>query len=354
MGSEDSAPIPSSLAPEGAARRAIRLGGEWFLNNQDDSFLHYSFDRSDGHRPHRNHSARELGALWAVTKLERFLDDPRYHALGERGLKHFMAHLYFNQPGRFLFLGITPHKTKLCYNAFLVMALMAFEHPQKEKILAGLVRGMLMQQRADGGYRTFFFSDRATGIDYYPGQALLALAHYYEATGEVRCLRSARRALPFYRAYWREEVATAFIPWQTQAFYKLYSLSQDAAMAEFVFEMNDALLLEIERQAAAAGGIAEALGVVAAVFTEGLNRAYQLADDCSDDTRKARYADAIQACSQAVMTLQSPLAGEGLEDLPQPAVGGFVSRPGQTEMRVDHNQHAVMALMGAYELGLVV
>ncbi len=347
----------SSNKSESGTLRAIRLGGEWFLNNQDDSFLYYAYDHICGDeqspRVNRNHSARELGALWAITTLERFLGDPRYRDLGERGLQHFLAHLHFNKPGRFLFVGITPHKTKLSYNAFLVLALLALDHPQKDKLLAGLVRGMLMQQKPDGSYATFFFSDRATGVDYYPGQALLALAHYFEATEQAHCLRSAQRALPFYRNLWRESGSTAFIPWQSQAFHKFFTLTQDSTMAEFVFEMNDALVTVVERNLEADGGLAASLGVVGAVYAEGLNRAYEVADACGDTTRKARYAEAIQACLPPVLTLQSPRADERLEDLPSPAIGGFVSRRGRTDMRVDHNQHAVMALMGAYELGLM-
>ena len=345
------------MTDESPYERAIRLGGEWFLNNQDSSFVHYRYDPVKDRTRGGHHSARELGAFWSIAKLASFLEDPRYGALSRRGLDYFLPYLRTDSSQSYLFLGITPKKIKLSYNAFLVLSLLALDHPGaldhlgKETILAGLVKGILAHQRKDGGFDTFFFSDRASGVDYYPGQSLLALAHYQAATGQEACARAAARALPFYRAYWRDTRRSAFVSWQAQAYYEHYLLSKDAAMADFVFELSDAILVEI-RQRNSETDARIGLGIVAAVFVEGLNRAYQLAGLCGEDARKARYAQAVRDCLSTVIALQAPFPGQNPEDLPKRAVGGFISRYGNPIMRVDNNQHGVMALMAACEIGL--
>ena len=55
---------------------AIKLGGEWYLNNQDNSFLHYEYYPFEKEHSEAHHSLREIGALWSIAVLANYLDDP--------------------------------------------------------------------------------------------------------------------------------------------------------------------------------------------------------------------------------------------------------------------------------------
>src|SRR5260221_9420527 len=48
-----------------------------------------------------------------------------------------------------------------------------------------------------------------------------------------------RRAMPYYRGWWKEHPSPDFVAWQSAAYAAAYSTTHDPAYAGFVFEMND-------------------------------------------------------------------------------------------------------------------
>jgi hypothetical protein len=205
---------------------SIELGGEWFLNNQDSSFLYYEYDLEDGTHSTSHHSLREMGALWSITLLNDFLDDEQYANLSDRGFDHFEKHFEYDSDDDFLFVNITPTKIKLGYSAFIILVLLEMEDDLKDYYLMQFANGVLFQQQEDGSFNTFFYKDlnpgEETGVDYYPGEALFALMKLYQYTGNRTYLEAVEKAFPFYRDYWRSTNSTAFIPWQTRAYSLLY------------------------------------------------------------------------------------------------------------------------------------
>ena len=213
--------------------------------------------------------------------------------------------------------------------------------------------GIIHQQEDSGELLTFFYDDRDTGVDYYPGEALLALMSLYEYTGNEDYLNAVQKAFPYYVDYWRDEPNTAFVPWQTQAYYKLYQSTESEEVADFIFEMNDYMIKEHAEFDEVCGNFDFSSGIVTAVYVEGINHAYMLADELEDKDRKHCYKKFIKQGLGAVMDLQFPLDDQDEDDYGDAAFGGFFGSETGTKMRVDRNQHALMALMKATELGLV-
>ena len=327
------------------AVEAIRDGGEWFLGNQDESFIYYQYDPETDTHPDKHHSAREFGALWSITKLAGFLNDSRYNDLALRGWEHFSKTFVRDEVNDFTYVNITPSKIKLSYNAFATLVLLELNMDGKDAVLEQLAKGILYAQADSGELDTFYYSDRATGTDYYPGQALLALMSLYEAGGNEDYLDAVAKALPYYsETYWAGNPNTAFVPWQTQAFYKYYMATGSQEAVDFVFAMNDFMIDHFAEDEACESFDTDS-GIVMAVYVEGMNKAYMLADGLGDEARKTCYGNFIREGSEAVMALQDFNDGA--------AFGGFHGSLRDFSMQVDRNQHAVMALMGAYELGLV-
>lgn len=328
--------------------RSIKLAGEWFLSNQNESFLYYQYLPFEKVHLNKHHSLREMGALWAIAKLSNYLGDSRYESLAQKGFRHFEKFFEYDEENDFYYVNITPKKIKLGYSAFIILTLLEIDHPKKEYYLDKFAKGIIFMQNRNGSLRTFFYSDRSTGIDYYPGEALFALMSLYEYKKEPRYLKIAQRAFRYYVRYWRKNRNTAFVPWQTRAYHKLYSATAKKEVADFVFEMNDYMLNQHNaRQDCINFDFSR--GIVTAVYIEGLNLAYGLAKELNDKKRVGCYANFIKEGSDFILSLQVINRGKFAKE----AIGGFLQKPNSKTMRVDRNQHAAIALMKAYELGIL-
>lgn len=340
-----------------SALTAIGQGGEWFLNDENEDFIHYQyFPETDSH-PNTSHAMREMGALWSIYNVGDFLQDERYEILAEKGLNYFKESLKEDTANGFTYVNITPEKIKLGYSGFMILNLLESDDPDKDALMQELADGILYLQRDDGGFDTFFYSDRDTGQDYYPGEALLALSSLYEYSGEQRYLDAVKTALPHYEAYFEENPNTAFVPWQTQAYSKYFTLTGDTEASDFVFKMNDTMSAQFSEPGETCSPSTERAGIVTGVYVEGMTKAYTLAKTLGDEDRMSCYARFIRDGAETVMALQFPMEGQNLDDFSEAALatgtGGFFGSATDLTFQVDRNQHATMALMGAYELGLI-
>jgi len=315
----------------------LAAGGEWFLNSQDDDFLHYRY-YMDSRTGKGSHALREMGALWSINMLYDHTGDERYKDLAERGYDYFSR--YFVEDDGYIYVNITSD-IKLGYNAFIMMSMLKMDEPDigKMKLLA---EGIMRQQRPDGYYETFFFSDRATGVDYYPGQAILALMSMQEQYPDDRYMESVGRAFSYYSDDWGNKKRQAFIPWYTRGFHKYYNFTKDREVSDFIFEMNDWLVRFYAKDGTCKNY--DFPGTATPVFGEAMVQAYQLAEELGDRKRMDCYRDFILEAAFYTSTLQS------LDPDPR-AYGGFMSS--SREMRVDSNQHAVAFYIDACDAGII-
>ncbi|MBU0981811.1 hypothetical protein KKC94_03915 [Patescibacteria group bacterium] len=335
-----------------STQNAIRLGGEWFLNNQDENFLYYEYFPFEKEHSNSSHMLREMGAMWSIANLYHYLHDERYLELAEKGFSYFERSFKRDTENDFIYVNITPDKIKLGYNAFAILTLLEIDHPEKDYYLEQLAKGIMFQQEESGELRTFFYSDRDTGVDYYPGEALLAMMSLYEETGKEEYLEATRKALPFYREYFKGNPNTAVVSWQTQAYLKYWRATGEEAARDYIFEMNDFML---ESYGGGTSGFkVESAGSVVAVHVEGVNKAYELAKELGDFERMEKYANFIREGLEATMALQFTEKNNfGMVNFEEAAIGGFLGSIGSDSMRVDRNQHGVMALQAAHELRLI-
>ncbi len=340
--------LTTSSAEENRYVRSIKLAGEWFLNNQDDSFLYYQYFQQHKIHSQEHHPLREMAALWSIAELSNYLDDPRYDSLAHRGFRYFEKFFKYDQENDFCYVDIDPREMQLGYSAFMILALLKMDHPQKEYYLDKFAKGIISLQRDDGSFRTEFNSDSSTGIDYYPGEALFALASLYEYTKDDRYLKTVEKAFPYYAGYWRDNPNDAFIPWQSRAYYGLYKYTRRGEVADFVLEMNDYVIDQHSpRMNCRKLDLPRVSGI--AVYLEGMNKAYQIAGELDHKDKAECYANFIREGSDIIQSLQV----KDSTNFEREAIGGFKPNHASGLMRVDRNQHAVMALIDAYELGIL-
>jgi len=325
---------------------SILLGSEWFLNNQNEDFLYYEYDPFSSTYFTSNHKLREMGGLWAITYIADFLNDERYDQLAQKGLTFFEPYFKEDVENDFYYVEINS-ESKLGYSAFMILSIINIEHELKDVYLEKLAKGIVYQQQEDGSLNTYFNSVRNTGVDYYPGEALVALMSLYEYNGNEVYLETTEKAFPYYSDYWRDNKNTAFVPWQTRAYYKLYQANENEKVKDFVFEMNDYILSEHNPEKECKNF--QYSGSVSGVYLEGVNFAYDLAQRTGDKEREKCYKNFIEETADFLLTLQFPVSNE----FPIEAWGGFIGSETSTTLRVDRNQHCVMALIDSYNLGLI-
>jgi hypothetical protein len=326
--------------------RAIRLGSEWFLNNQDERFLHYEYYDSEDRYGDGHNQLRELATLWVIAMAANYLEDPRLHELAQRGFTYFETYFERDAQGDFLYVKTPSEPAALGHSAFVILTLLEMEHPRRNEYLEQFANGILRLQEFSGKYRSYFFVDLDANQDYYPGEACLALMLLYEETGEERLLDSVKRAFPYYSKYWEKRRSTAFASWHIQALERLHAATGYERVRRFAFDLADFLIRHHRPQGNCA--VFRLGGVFVASRLEGMNSAYKLARDVGDTVRMDCYGKFVREASDYLVYIQFT----NTETHAARAIGGFPAWE-EPMLRVDRNQHAVAALIEARRLGIL-
>jgi len=223
-----------------------------------------------------------------------------------------------------------------------------------------LLNGIASLQQDDGSFRTHFPSLAGSGSqDYYPGEALLAVAKHYAQVREAKWRNYCDKSFPFYVNYFRATETPMFVPWQTQAWGQMARTTRLQRYADFVFEMSDAVVatqvsyadptLSIYRGGFDVHGVGRT-GVSTAVYIEGLVEAVRTAEAMGDKKRAERYRKAVQRATRFVIQLRfRPEECYYVRSL-YDVVGGVRNAPAGPTLRIDNTQHALSALLGAREV----
>jgi hypothetical protein len=237
------------------------------------------------------------------------------------------------------------------------------QHPQAERYRQQrrkLVRGMLWLQRPSGMFITAF--PPAVQIDaqeYFPGEALLAMAMDYDLEPTAEVLDAFDRAIAFYRVYFQGQPSPAFVPWQVQAFALMAHKTKRTDYVEYVFELTDWLAeKQLDRSNCAwpemRGGISSyqpgRAGVSTAAYLEGFADALHLAREHDDAQRVRRYEEVVRLATRFVMQLQVRPEETYFIRSPKDAIGAIRTSPSLNVYRIDHCQHALMGLMKAHDV----
>lgn len=330
----------------------LDLAAEWFLNNQDEDFLHYEYDPEAKKYSENEHPLREMASLWAIAKAGTELKNSELTELAEKGFAYLEESFQEDDQWEYLYMRFGEGDVYLGYSAFAILGLLEMEHPDREELLEKFAKGILLHQNKDGSLDTIFYQNSERSEDYYPGEALLAMMELYNETEDSDYLDLVERAFPYYQDYFEKNPNTAFVPWQSQAYYEFYQAKPSDEVSTFIFDMAD-FMVEEHNPGQQCSAFDFSRGSVTAVYVEGMNKAYTLAKELEDERRMECYGNFV---TEGLVAVEALLFREdnsfGLEDYEKAALGGIVSSEKDLKMRVDRNQHAVMAMLGAMEAGL--
>jgi hypothetical protein len=256
-----------------------------------------------------------------------------------------------------------PRRAKLGTTALALLALqhgaLSERHPSERSALRA---GVLGRRAPDGSFRCFADStsptDDGASQNYFPGEALLALAHA-ACRGDATAEAAAADSFAFYRAYFRRSPALAFAGWHAAAWRVLFEHDTGRAgsgkYAQFVLEIVDWLIRhQLDEHSATRpeliGGFAGGGGIPGcstATYTEAVIHGYAVAQLLDDGERVARYRESARRGLGFILGLQ--VTQESAMLCPDPSrVAGATTRSGHDFLlRSDFDQHTITAFLAA-------
>jgi AMMECR1 domain-containing protein len=193
--------------------------------------------------------------------------------------------------------------------------------------------------------------------DYFPGQALLALA----VAAERSCTALAstapasapigenqlHRCFTYYRHRFRYQRHFGQVTWLMQAFSKWWQVTRAAEFAEFVFEVGDWLLGYQQKKTGAFinDHQPDTPGYTTAVYLEGIGAAVQLATALDDAARRQKYTEAFRQGFRFLDQLIIQSRDSSLLPNIEFALGGLRQGLYYSEVRTDFVQHSLSAIL---------
>ena len=228
---------------------------------------------------------------------------------------------------------------------------------QFQEPAALLMRAVRRAQGEDGSFTCGYpLSDTAPGssVNYFPGQALLALV-LSAAQGNEQSRTQLRRGFVPYRDHFRHAPSSAFIGWQADVWSRAALLEGNEEYSDFVFEQIDWLLrFQVGAEAGDlfAGGFSldrQKPNASSVVHAEALARGAALAERLGDaraEHYKASLLSALGFCSNLRLDTDQAL----FFPHPQRAIGGVIRNPSHFEVRSDLVQHLITLAIATLEV----
>jgi hypothetical protein len=312
----------------------------WLANNlKPDGRMVYLYWPSRGEESSTNNQVRQWMASRALTKLARASGDTGQLARAELNLRYNLKQTYSEDPAGHGLITDRGDAVKLGAVAMAWLALT--EHPRREVFAsqtAALLKTMDALWQTNGEFRTFWRPpERRDNVNFYPGEALLAWATLFELTRDPARLDRILRSARFYRDWHRANRNPAFVPWHTQAYFKVWAITNSAELRDWIFEMNDWLLgvqqWEDRRE-----------------FPDTMGRFYDPDRASGDAARQEAYRRALirglRSLTQLTFLDDTDLFYVSKRDA---VFGGVRTTVYDNSIRVDNVQHSLMAALEILE-----
>jgi len=277
--------------------------------------------------------------------------------------------------------------TNIAHSAFLILASvgalrLSILKNDSDVPIDSLTRGILSMQQLDTGAFAIQFRDDDIyrGIEFYPGEAMLALLDVLEMSNDAHGILSpstsadivpaVQRAFLFYSDYYRQgnvsdRYTSFFGNWQVQCFSKLFDALEreetktapsansvtSSMVADYILELCDAIIESNPWQLLLKGEFAELSTVEIAcgleAIADGCRVALQLysesvALDSAAQERLTRYWQYVESAVRFLCVVQNAVPAETVGN------GGLGHALHVSEQRLDVTGHAVNALIKVY------
>ncbi len=333
---------------------------EYMVYRQQASGLFsYQFDPGADRYSDEDNTVRQVGAASALCVYSAYSRKSASHAAAHAAIRHHLQRLTpIASLENAAFIATDDGRNKLGVTALLSIAIA--HHPDSTEYAAQrdqFINAILFLQRPSGMFMTAFPpAVEVSGQDYFPGEALLALALEYDRQPSGRILEAFDRAIGFYRDYFQSSRSPAFVPWQVQAFSMMARQTKRKDYVDYVFGLTDWLAAKQltssnckwpELYGGVAANTEGRVGAATAAYLEAFSDALTLARTLGDEERVRRYDALVRQAARFVVQLQFRAEEAYFVRSPQDAVGGIRTAADLNHLRIDHCQHALVGLVKA-------
>lgn len=356
--------VPASAVGEETTRVLATAMADWLIRQvDDDGRMVYAYFPSRGEESQSNNMIRQWMATIALQRIAEDRDDDTLHRRA-RDNTIFNLDLSYRQEDGLGLIADPDGDVKLGAVALAALAIsQSSDRASFAEEEAALRRTVDHLWLPDGSFNTFYVpAGRRDNQNFYPGEALLLWAVTLEREFDPDLLDRFMTSFAYYRAWHREQPNPAFVPWHTMAYAKVWAITKDPALRDFVFEMNDWLLDLQQWEDAPAPDVAGRFynpdrpdfgpphASSDGVYLEGLIAAHRLAVAVDDDVRGEAYRTAIARGIRHLMQLQFADAVDMYYVSQRDRVaGGMRTTVYDNAIRVDNVQHGLLAVMDVLE-----
>ncbi len=347
------------------------LGRGWLLHNvQDDGSFVYLYDirNKEGGK---NNIIRQLLTFRVVARLCQ-QGNQEFCAIHKKNLDFVFRHgLYKTEikDGQKIGYILYDSKAKLGSSALLLRLLISSPYSNEySQQLQELVAGIKFLQNSDGSFKSPFFVvspnfeyNKERKLNFYSGEAILALMEYYRKTNDQQILDMAKKSEDYYLVKYVDNMQKnyypAYVPWHTMALSKLWHATNDLKYTEAIFKLNDELL-KIQDTWDYIGRFyspehpeyGKPHSASDAIYSESLVTAYRIALELDDKTRQRNYMFAIKQSLGNIASLQLCNQLNPLSNVPRKLCGTLQVRKNSQFIRVDSLAHTMDFIMTLRQL----
>jgi hypothetical protein len=321
-----------------------------------------------GHELESSHYVHQLHAAAALAQAAHFTGDARVAAAATQAILVLLEDTAPEEDdARSRHVALPPAVVNRLYaTGLLVAAICELPAPPKDFLEKAeqMCCYLRKQARPDGSLAYHDGKDEPDGVNEFPAAALHALAISQRHRPAEWKTELVKKALPYYREWWKKDRSAAFVPLMTACFAETFVRSRDRACADFVFEMNDWLCglqyVNVPQRVSWHGGfkgwqsgrsVESAPTVDDAAYAESLAQACRCARELGDVARFGRYAEAAESAVKFLETLQyvTQNTSHYAEWYRPYLVGGFHHSHQDGNLRIDQTGRATAALLACLE-----
>jgi hypothetical protein len=354
--------VPQSSVTLENLRKTADAAIEWMFNNvHPDGRFTYKYWPSIGAESQAKNMIRLWMATTALEKVAAQRNEPKLWDVTEQNIDYNL-HQFYREEGQF---GLIEWESKVKLGALAISAMAIVEHPKRStwsRQETALRRTIDSLWNKDGSFNTFYKpKDRNDNQNFYPGEALLFWSILYEEKKDEILHQRFMRSFEYYRKWHLgNQRNPAFIPWHTQACYRLWKQTGDERLKDFIFQMND-WLLSVQQSKDnvvyrdTAGRFYDPNrpfgpphSSATGVYLEGLIDAFRLARQTGDKKHMEDYRIAIVRGLRSVMQLQFTDEIDMFyisESKRKFTRGGIRTTVYDNQIRCDNVQHNLMAIL---------
>ncbi len=364
---------------------AAVMAGLYLVNCQrSDGSFNYQYDPVDDDYSSSDNMLRQLGTTYSVLLLYKNYPDPIFLEAGELAMKFVEKQVKYidDDTAHVLYDG----DSKLGGAALAILCYVIYEKVADGKYrdtLDALGDFIVFSQKDSGEFHNYYMWDGKVldegderynkHTDYYPGEAFLALSFLYEHTREQKYKDCWDSAFDYYYDFYGKERAyySPFSPWAVGAALIMYEFDNDTRYEKMSRSMAESVLYG-QDQYPEGFEIPEYVGgfyynrykqyqqnpdgepdyyprANTASKIEPPMDFYRMIDHFNLSGDREFYRERMTLASDFLVGMQYDGSDSSLMASPKRAYGGVPGGVNDPEVRIDYNQHAMVAWIKIYD-----